>query len=136
LIRIQDELNLSYVFISHDLSMVRHVSDEIAVIYLGRIVESGHWANVLDEPLHPYTKALADAVPVPDPERERARSRRADPAAASPAAPPGVGCPYAPRCPLREAICTTVDPPLAPVPDGRLVACHVVARRLAVTSAS
>ena len=74
LVRIQDELNLSYVFVSHDLSMVRHLSDEIAVMYLGRVVEMGRYDQVLDAPLHPYTVALGEAIPVPDPERERART--------------------------------------------------------------
>ncbi len=75
LIRIQDELQLSYVFISHDLSMVRHISDDIAVMYLGEVVEVGDYEQVLDRPLHPYTVALADAIPVPNPELERSRKR-------------------------------------------------------------
>jgi oligopeptide/dipeptide ABC transporter ATP-binding protein len=130
LVRIQDELNLSYVFVSHDLSMVRHLSDEIAVMYLGRVVEMGRYDQVLDSPLHPYTKALGEAIPVPDPEAERARtsviSTRAEVTESAPQIT--VGCPYAPRCPLVEPYCREVAPTLLEKVDGHFVSCHVAIR--------
>jgi oligopeptide/dipeptide ABC transporter ATP-binding protein len=130
LVRIQDELNLSYVFVSHDLSMVRHLSDEIAVMYLGRVVEMGRYDQVLDSPLHPYTTALGEAIPVPDPERERARtsaiSARGDVIESAPLVT--VGCPYAPRCPLVEPYCREVAPTLLEKSDGHFVSCHVAMR--------
>jgi oligopeptide/dipeptide ABC transporter ATP-binding protein len=127
LVRIQDDLNLSYVFVSHDLSMVRHISDQIAVMYLGRVVEMGSYAQVFDAPLHPYTVALAEAIPVPDPEHERARtvkSRDHEPLQAAVI----VGCPYAPRCPLVEPYCREVAPTLTEKVNGHLVSCHVAMR--------
>jgi peptide/nickel transport system ATP-binding protein/oligopeptide transport system ATP-binding protein len=131
LVRIQDELKLSYVFVSHDLSMVRHLSDQIAVMYLGRVVERGRYDQVLDTPLHPYTIALGEAIPVPDPERERARtsaiSSRVEPTESAPAVT--VGCPYAPRCPLVEPYCREVAPSLLEKYDGHFVSCHVAMRQ-------
>jgi oligopeptide/dipeptide ABC transporter ATP-binding protein len=128
LVRIQDELNLSYVFVSHDLSMVRHLSDEIAVMYLGRIVEMGAYDQVLDHPLHPYTVALGEAIPIPDPVRERARhvALRSEAPESAPAVT--VGCPYAPRCPLVEPYCREVAPTLLDKVDGHFVSCHVAMR--------
>jgi oligopeptide/dipeptide ABC transporter ATP-binding protein len=131
LVRIQDELNLSYVFVSHDLSMVRHLSDQIAVMYLGRVVEMGRYDQVLDAPLHPYTVALGEAIPVPDPARERARvsviSTRAEVTESAPVVT--VGCPYAPRCPLVEPHCREVAPTLLEKYDGHFVSCHVAMRQ-------
>jgi oligopeptide/dipeptide ABC transporter ATP-binding protein len=128
LVRIQDELNLSYVFVSHDLSMVRHVSEEIAVMYLGRVVEMGRYEQVLDAPLHPYTKALGEAIPVSDPERERARttviSTRAEVIETTPQIT--VGCPYAPRCPLVEPYCREVARPCSRNPT--VTSCRVTSR--------
>jgi oligopeptide/dipeptide ABC transporter ATP-binding protein len=130
LVRIQDELNLSYVFVSHDLSMVRHLSEEIAVMYLGRVVEMGRYEQVLDAPLHPYTKALGEAIPVPDPVTERARtsviSTRVE--VTETTAQISVGCPYAPRCPLVEPYCREVAPTLLEKIDGHFVSCHVAIR--------
>ncbi len=129
LVRIQDELGLSYVFVSHDLSMVRHLSDRIAVMYLGQIVETGRYNQVLDTPLHPYTVALGEAIPLPDPVRERARRpsvTRSDITESSRTL--GVGCPYAPRCALVEPYCREVAPTLSPKADGHLVSCHVALR--------
>jgi peptide/nickel transport system ATP-binding protein len=105
LTRLRDELGLSYVFISHDLGMVRHISDRIAVMYLGRIVEVGPWRRVSDDPLHPYTRALQDAVPVADPEVEA--SHHVEPLAGEvpdPANPPS-GCSFHPRCPRAFEVC-------------------------------
>jgi oligopeptide/dipeptide ABC transporter ATP-binding protein len=130
LVRLRDDLGLSYVFISHDLGMVRHISDRIMVMYLGRVVELGRWQPVSDEPLHPYTQALQDAVPVADPGIEAARD--VDPLRGEvpdPANPPA-GCVFHTRCPLVEEVCTTVVPPLLELLPGHLAACHVAARRL------
>ena len=124
--RIQDELQLSYLFISHDLSMVRHIADEIAVMYLGRVVESGRYDQVFASPAHPYTRALADAIPLPDPAHERAR------AATSSAQQEGEvsagGCAYAPRCAMAEDACRTAVPELVETTQGHRVACVVAVR--------
>ncbi|HUZ21418.1 MAG TPA: ABC transporter ATP-binding protein [Acidimicrobiales bacterium] len=135
LVRIQGELGLTYVFISHDLSMVRHIADEIDVMYLGRVVESGPYDRVLDAPLHPYTRALADAVPVPDPEIEARRRLSEDVQPLAVVAEPPGGCPYHPRCPLAEQICREVPPELLTLEAGHDAACHVAARQHGVEAA-
>ncbi|MEV0587645.1 ABC transporter ATP-binding protein [Nonomuraea sp. NPDC050310] len=120
---LQDERGLAYLFIAHDLSVVRHMSDRVAVMYLGRIVELGSRAALYDDPAHPYTRALLSAVPVADPDVEATRERivlRGDPP--SPAAPPP-GCSFHPRCALAQDLCRTAPPPLREV-RGRQVACH------------
>ncbi|TNE91973.1 MAG: ATP-binding cassette domain-containing protein [Deltaproteobacteria bacterium] len=118
------ERNLSYVFIAHDLSAVRHISDRIAVMYLGRIVETGTYAEICDNPRHPYTQALVSAIPVPDPVIERRRKRivlQGD--VPSPLKPPS-GCPFHTRCPaVRDQRCSTEAPRLREL-DGRQVSCH------------
>jgi oligopeptide/dipeptide ABC transporter ATP-binding protein len=126
LVRIQDELRLSYIFISHDLSMVRHISDDIAVMYLGRVVEFGRYDQVFVTPLHPYTSALADAIPVPDPRHER--SRKSSGAVVVPVQVEKVrqGCAYAPRCALVEPRCRESVPALVEKNDGHQAACFVV----------
>jgi oligopeptide/dipeptide ABC transporter ATP-binding protein len=121
------QLGLTYVMVSHDLSMVRYISDRVAVMYLGRIVELGRRDPVFDTPLHPYTRALLSAIPTPNPKRERARQRiilEGD--VPSPSNPPA-GCRFNPRCPLATDICREEDPPLRNLGvDGapHLVACH------------
>lgn len=134
LTRLRDDLGLSFVFISHDLGMVRHISDRIAVMYLGRIVELGPWRRVSDDPLHPYTRALQDAVPVADPRVEA--DRQVEPLAGEvpdPADPPP-GCTFNPRCPLAEDVCRTQEPPLDELLPLHLAACHVAAREVAVAN--
>ncbi|MGH8928288.1 MAG: oligopeptide/dipeptide ABC transporter ATP-binding protein, partial [Acidimicrobiia bacterium] len=130
LARLRSELDVAFVFISHDLGMVRHISDRIAVMYLGRVVELGPWEPVSDRPLHPYTLALQQAVPIADPAIEAAR--KVEPIAGEvpdPANPPP-GCHFHPRCPLAEEMCRRIPPVLALLGDQHEAACHVAARRL------
>ncbi|HXW79522.1 MAG TPA: ABC transporter ATP-binding protein, partial [Acidimicrobiales bacterium] len=134
LTRLQDELTLSYVFISHDLAMVRHISDVISVMYLGKVVESGPYEAVLGSALHPYTRALAEAVPLPDPELEARRRKAAVGEAPLFAPEPAQGCPYHPRCPLAEDVCRALAPELLELQPNHVVACHVAARAMRVIS--
>jgi oligopeptide transport system ATP-binding protein len=123
LARLSREMQLTLIFISHDLSVVKHISDRIAVMYLGRIVELGPVVQVFDHPLHPYTRALVSAVPVPDPERERQRRRiilQGDPP--SPMHPPA-GCAFHPRCIFATDACRAVVPELEEIAAGRQAAC-------------
>jgi oligopeptide/dipeptide ABC transporter ATP-binding protein len=128
LLDLRDRLGLAYLFISHDLAVVRHVSDRIAVMYLGRIVEITGWKELYTNPLHPYTQALISAVPIPDPFVEKNRSRLLlKGEVPSPISPPS-GCTFHPRCPRAEAQCREVVPPLRDVGGGHEVACLVVVR--------
>jgi peptide/nickel transport system ATP-binding protein/oligopeptide transport system ATP-binding protein len=125
--RLQRELGLSYVFIAHDLSVVRHISDRIGVMYLGKVAELGERRAVYDNPAHPYTSALISAVPIPDPKLRGTGNRRllaGDPP--SPVDPPS-GCRFRTRCWKAADSCATVEPPLAPIGlsgSDRAVACH------------
>jgi oligopeptide transport system ATP-binding protein len=117
------QMNLSLVFIAHDLSVVKHISDRVAVMYLGKIVELGRAADIIERPRHPYTRALVSAIPTPSPEVERARQRIVLPGdPPSPMNPPA-GCAFHPRCPHAREICQAAVPPLATVEPGREVAC-------------
>jgi peptide/nickel transport system ATP-binding protein len=122
---LQRELSLTYVIIAHDLSVVRHVSDRIAVMYLGKIVELADRDALYKAPMHPYTKALMSAVPIPDPKRRTARSERillrGD--VPSPISPPS-GCRFHTRCWKATEICKTTEPPLLELRPGQRVACH------------
>jgi oligopeptide/dipeptide ABC transporter ATP-binding protein len=121
---LQDEFGLAYLFIAHDLSVVKHISDELAVMYLGKFVETGNADQIYADPQHPYTQALLSAVPMPDPSR-RERSVRiilhGDPP--SPANPPS-GCRFHTRCWKAQDICSVEDPPLEDKGGGHRVACH------------
>ncbi len=121
--KLQRDLNLTYVFIAHDLAAVRHISDRIAVMYLGRVVEVASYEQIYSRPAHPYTKALISAVPIPDPEVERSRSRivlKGD--VPSPINPPS-GCTFHPRCPEACDDCKQASPKLVQIGDNHRVAC-------------
>lgn len=129
LARLRRELGLTYIFISHDLGMVRHIADRIAVMYLGQVVEIGSWDTVSDAPAHPYTAALNSAVPVADPVVEAARPALTVRGEVPDAARPPGGCRFHPRCPLAQPICSSVNPalePFGPAGTGHRVSCHVV----------
>jgi oligopeptide/dipeptide ABC transporter ATP-binding protein len=119
------DFGLTYLFIAHDLNVVRHVSDRVAVMYLGKIVEISPADELYARPIHPYTNALLEAVPVPEPEARERRRRRAKLGGdvPSPVAPPPA-CRFHPRCPRATEICSRVEPPLVEYGNGHLAACH------------
>ncbi len=121
---LQGKLGLTYLFISHDLSMIKHIVDRVAVMYLGKMVELGDVNPLFETPKHPYTQALLSAVPVPDPKVEATRRHvllKGD--IPSPANPP-IGCRFCTRCPVAQDICFDVEPEWRRLDDGRMAACH------------
>ncbi len=123
---LQEQLSLTYLFISHDLSMIRHLATRVAVMYLGKIVEIAPRDALYDTPLHPYTEALLSAVPHPDPSQEATRERiilKGD--VPSPSNPPQ-GCNFCTRCPKVQDICRSIEPEWRDFGDGRFAACHLI----------
>jgi len=122
---LQSRLGLTYLFIAHDLSVVRHISDRVVVMYLGKVVEVADRQTLYEAPVHPYTRALLSAVPIPDPKLEATRERtvlRGE--IPSPLTPPG-GCVFHPRCPIAEARCSAEIPRLREIHPGHWGACHL-----------
>jgi len=121
---LQDDLGLTYLFVAHDLSVVRHVSDRIAVMYLGKLMEVSPAEELYTKPIHPYTAALLQAIPIPDPRENRARRRSV--VAGEPPNPinPPSGCVFHPRCPHATDVCKLVEPPLTQYANGHVAACH------------
>jgi peptide/nickel transport system ATP-binding protein len=121
---LQDQFELTYLFVAHDLSVVRHVSDRIAVMYLGKLMEVSPAEELYTKPIHPYTSALLAAIPIPDPRENRQRERIV--VSGEPPNPinPPPGCVFHPRCPRATQICREVEPPLVRYPNGHLAACH------------
>jgi peptide/nickel transport system ATP-binding protein len=121
---LQDDFKLTYLFVAHDLSVVRHVSDRIAVMYLGKLMEVSPAEELYTKPIHPYTSALLAAIPIPDPRENRARQRivvSGEPP--NPINPPS-GCVFHPRCPRATQVCREDEPPLVRYPNGHVAACH------------
>ncbi|PRR76848.1 Oligopeptide transport ATP-binding protein OppF [Clostridium liquoris] len=125
LIKLQNELGLTYLFIAHDLSMVKHISDRVGVMYLGTMVELASSHDLYEKPLHPYTQALLSAIPIPDPEIEETRSRIMLEGEVPSPINPKPGCRFAARCKYAKPICTEAIPEIKEVEKDHFVACHL-----------
>lgn len=122
---LQKKLGLTYLFIAHDLNMVKYISDRVAVMYLGNVMELSESDNIYANPMHPYTQALLSAIPIPDPEVERSRHRIVlEGDVPSPVNPPS-GCVFRTRCPKAQEVCATKAPEFQEVKPGHFVACHL-----------
>lgn len=121
---LQETLGLAYIFVAHDLSVVRHVSNRIAVMYLGKVVEVSPAEELYQRPVHPYTQSLLTAIPIPVPEPRRSRARPVSQGELPSALAPPAGCRFHPRCPRATEICQHAEPPLALYPGGHQAACH------------
>ena len=127
--KIQDESGITYLFIAHDLTMVRHISHKIGVMYLGHLVEFGDADEVYENPLHPYTRALTSAAPIPDPRLARKRTRiKLTGEVPSPINPPP-GCRFCGRCPEEQPCCSLSEPPLVKIEEDHYAACFLHADR-------
>lgn len=127
LIKLQKEMGLTYLFVAHDLSMVKHISDRVAVMYLGNMVELTSSELLYDNPMHPYTKALLSAIPIPDPQVEAEREKnciKLEGEITSPINPPA-GCNFCKRCTMKKPVCSEEKPKLREVEPGHFVACHL-----------
>ncbi len=124
---LQDEFNLTYLFIAHDLSVVEHVSDEVAVMYVGKLVEQAPTQDLFARPRHPYTEALLSAIPRPDPDQPLPETSGVEGELPDPANPPP-GCYFHPRCPYAEDVCREKEPPLVEIEPGHTAACHFADR--------
>jgi peptide/nickel transport system ATP-binding protein len=118
------ELGLTYLFITHDLAVAKYISDKIAIMYLGKIVEMGHKESLFRNPMHPYTQALLSAIPVPNPERERKRIELTGEVPSAIDIP--TGCRFHPRCPYTTDKCSKEEPQLKEVEKSHFVACHLI----------
>jgi oligopeptide transport system ATP-binding protein len=121
---LQDKLGLTYLFIAHDLSMVKHISDRIGVMYLGKLVEVAESNELYKNPLHPYTKALLSSIPIPDPDVTRANQRIIPEGELTSPIDPPPGCRFASRCPLKTERCAKETPELREMAPGHFAACH------------
>lgn len=126
LIKLQKEMKLTYLFIAHDLSMVKHISDRVGVMYLGKIVELAKSKELYENPKHPYTKALMSAIPIPDPKTERVKKRINIEGEIPSPINPKPGCRFAERCPVAEKICFNETPELREIAKEHFVSCHRV----------
>ncbi|MES2122100.1 MAG: ABC transporter ATP-binding protein, partial [Chlamydiota bacterium] len=123
---LQNELGLTYLFIAHDLSIVKYISDRVAVMYMGQIVETAPAEELYKNPQHPYTQALLSSIPVPDPEIERTRERFVLHGEVPSLLAPPKGCPFASRCPKAQAKCREVLPEFKQVREEHFAACHLL----------